>query len=113
MKKQIPTVKGAREIRIMRKIGVTNHRTDANAAIGQPFDAIEARQPGDIDETIRGGDGQRLEQQRVDDGEERGVEPDADRQRGHRNEREPGALAQPPEREPDVGNNGFEQDWRL
>ena len=55
-------------------------------------------------------DRQRLEQHGVDDGEERGVEADADRQRGDRHQREPRTLAQPPDREANVGEEGLEQD---
>ena len=64
----------------------------------------------DVDEALGPLHRQRLEQQRVDEGEERGVEADADRQRGDRHQREPRALAQPPERIADVGEEGFEQD---
>ena len=37
---------------------------------------------------------ERLEQHRVDDGEERGVEADADRERGDRDEGEPSSPSQ-------------------
>ena len=43
---------GSGEIRIVREIGIANQRTDADAAIGQTFDAVEPRQPRDIDETV-------------------------------------------------------------
>src|SRR3954468_20128845 len=40
----------------MGEIGVADQRADADAAIGQMFDAIEPRQAGDVDETIRTAD---------------------------------------------------------
>src|SRR5260221_201471 len=47
---------GAGEIRVMREIGIANERADADAAIGQNFDAVETWQTSDIDETVRPGD---------------------------------------------------------
>ena len=35
---------GAREVRVMREIGVAHQRADAHAAVGQLLDPIEARQ---------------------------------------------------------------------
>ena len=64
----------------------------------------------EIDKTIGRGHGQRLEEQRVDDRKERGVDADADRERGNRDHREPGTFTKPSKREPDVGQEGFEQD---
>src|SRR5437899_860125 len=40
----------------MGEIGVADQRADADAAIGQMLDAIEPRQAGDVDETIRTAD---------------------------------------------------------
>src|SRR5437879_1654268 len=40
----------------MGEIGVADQRADADAAIGQMFDAIEPRQARDVDETIRTAD---------------------------------------------------------
>ena len=37
----------------MREIGVANQRADADATIGQTFDAIEPGQTRDVDETVR------------------------------------------------------------
>ena len=37
----------------MREIGVANQRADADAAIGQPLDAVEAGQARDVDQTVR------------------------------------------------------------
>ena len=47
---------GPREIRIVREIGIAHQRADADAAIGQTFDAVEPRQARDVDETARTGD---------------------------------------------------------
>ena len=44
---------GPGEIRIVREIGIANQRADADAAIGQTFDAVEPGQAGDVDETVR------------------------------------------------------------
>ena len=41
---------------IVREIGIANQRADADAAIGQTFDAVEPRQARDVDETVRTGD---------------------------------------------------------
>src|SRR5690349_2211660 len=40
----------------MGEIGVANERADADGAIGQMLDAIQPRQAGDIDQTIRAAD---------------------------------------------------------
>ena len=66
-----------------------------------------------VDETIRRGHGQRLEQQRIGNREECGVEADADGQRRHGDERESRTLAKPAQRKPDVGEKRFEQDPKL
>src|SRR6202048_3812069 len=42
---------GLCEIRVVREVGIANQRADADAAIGQMFDAVEPRQMRDIDET--------------------------------------------------------------
>jgi hypothetical protein len=55
-----------------------------------------------VDQAIGRRDRQRLEQQRVDDREERGVETDADCQRRDGDQREPRALSQPAQRVTDV-----------
>ncbi len=47
---------GPGEIRVVREIGIAHERADADAAIGQMFDAVEPRQARDIDETARMGD---------------------------------------------------------
>jgi hypothetical protein len=47
---------GLGEIRIVREIGVANQRADADAAIGQRFDAVEAGQARDVDQTFRTAD---------------------------------------------------------
>ena len=47
---------GAREFLVMGEIGIADQRADADAAIGQMFDAIEPRQAGDVDETVRTAD---------------------------------------------------------
>src|SRR6266853_6271865 len=47
---------GLGEIGIVREIGIANQRADADAAIGQTFDAIEPGQTRDVDETVRTGD---------------------------------------------------------
>ena len=51
---------------------------------------------------------QRLEQQRVDDGEDRGVDADADGQRDEGDEREARRLAQHAERVAQVADEGLE-----
>jgi hypothetical protein len=66
-----------------------------------------------VDEAVGRCHRERLEQHRVDDGEERGVEADADGERRDRDEREAWTSQQPPQREADVPQNGFEQDRRL
>ena len=43
---------GAGEVRVMREVGVAHERADAHAAVGQPLDAVEARQARDVDETV-------------------------------------------------------------
>ena len=45
--------KGFCETRIISKVGIADHRPDAHAAIGKPFDAVETRQPADIDQPFR------------------------------------------------------------
>ena len=40
----------------MREIGIANQRTDAEAAVGQAFDAIEPGQARDVDQTARARD---------------------------------------------------------
>ena len=55
-------------------------------------------------------DRQRTQQQGVDDREERGVEADADRQRGDRHERESWAAKQPADGVADVGAKLFEHE---
>src|SRR6266436_3370734 len=44
---------GLGKIGIVREIGIANQRADADAAIGQTFDAIEPGQMRDVDEAVR------------------------------------------------------------
>src|SRR5207245_1896675 len=77
--------------------------------------AVETRAV-DLRETIGPYDRQRPEEHRVDDREERGVEADADGERGDRDNRKCGAAPEPSEREADIGCQVVEQgdltdDW--
>ncbi len=56
----------------------------------------------DVDQSVRMLDRQRPEQQRVDEREDGGVEPDADRERRDRHERKAGAPAEPSQRVSDI-----------
>jgi hypothetical protein len=62
-----------------------------------------------VDEPVDGGNRQRLEQQGVHDGEQRRVEADADGERRDRDQRKRRALAEPTQRETDVGEQRGEQ----
>jgi hypothetical protein len=61
-----------------------------------------------VDQPVRALDRQRLEQQGVDQREQRGVEADADGQRRDGDQSERRAAAQPAKRETDVGQEVFE-----
>jgi hypothetical protein len=62
-----------------------------------------------VGESIGRGNRQRLEQQRVDDREQRRVEADPDRQRGDRHQRKRRTLGEPAQGETDVGDERGEQ----
>ena len=44
---------GPGEIRVVGEVGIADERADAGAAVGKPFDAVEARKTHDVDEALR------------------------------------------------------------
>src|SRR3982751_1051726 len=61
----------------------------------------------DVDQFVRLGDGQRAEQNGVDDAEDRAVDADAEGEREQRDQREAGSLPEAPHGVADVLRQGF------